>query len=222
MPHSVVPSDAKLAKAVNYLAAQLRVAGKSVKKKIANDDAHDKKCDEKLQRKLLEDFHDRLDKSRNYLKEKMDPLDKKINEMKLAFDMMFELVKALNAKKDELEHNQNELVDKLLEMVKTKTEVATIVDKCVTKVSGLSEDLAQLSTTVDKLAKLNVNDSEDYDPEAAINAIIATFNSAVEDDLADRAFEDDLAEFAATDSDSDDGSESTGSYMYDSDGKGFF
>ena len=48
------------------------------------------------------------------------------------------------------------------------------------------------------------------------------FNSAVEDDLADRAFEDDLAEFAATDSDSDDGSESTGSYMYDSDGKGFF
>ena len=53
MSHSVVPSDAKLAKAVNYVAAQLRVAGKSVKQKIANDDAHDKKCDEKLQRKLL-------------------------------------------------------------------------------------------------------------------------------------------------------------------------
>ena len=66
------------------------------------------------------------------------------------------------------------------------------------------------------------NDNEDHDPLAAVNAIIATFNSAVEDDLADRAFEDDLAEFAATDSDSDDGSESTGSYMYDSDGKGFF
>ena len=78
MSHSVVPSDAKLAKAVNYVAAQLRIAGKSVKKKqIANDDAHDKKCDEKLQRKLLQDFQDRLDKSRIYLKEKMDPFDKK-------------------------------------------------------------------------------------------------------------------------------------------------
>ena len=89
------------------------------------------------------------------------------------------------------------------------------------KMKTQNEDLAQLSTTVDKLTKLNINDNEDYDPLAAVNAIIAAFNSVVEDDRADRAFEDDLAEFAATDSDSDDGSESTGSYMYDFDEKVF-
>lgn len=257
MSPSVVPSDAKLAKAVNYVAAQLRIAGKSVKKKkIANDDAHDKKCDEKLQKKLLQDFQDRLDTNRIYHKEKMDLLDKKSNEMKLAFDMMFELVKALDAKKDELEHNQNELGDKLLDMVMTKMKglhgifgskindvtkgVNSLNQNCTLlngkvdknqqslettfsameqKMKTQNDDLAQLSTTVDKLTKL---DNDDYDPLAAVNAIIATFNSAVEDDIADRAFEDDLAECVATDSDSDDGSESTGSYMYDSDGKGFF
>ena len=69
--------------------------------------------------------------------------------------MMFELVNALNAKKDELEHNQNELGDKLLDMVMTKMKglhgiFGSKINDVTKGVNSLNQNFTLLNGKVDK------------------------------------------------------------------------
>ena len=98
--HSVVVSAVKLAKAVNYVAAQLRIARKPLKKLEATSDVKkmsDSKDPEDVQNpevkaaaaatveEMLNTFDDNLGK-----------LDKKVKELTIALNVAFELMKELD------------------------------------------------------------------------------------------------------------------------------
>ena len=121
----------------------------------------------------------------------MEELDNKIGGMKLAYDMMVELMG-----------------------MATKNIQAMATDLVDVK-KNMQNEFALRPVEVKPQVETNIEDdrADSYKPEAAVNAIIDCYNRTVEADL------DHAADSAYSHSGSDD--DSGESLVYDSDGKGF-